>query len=95
VRFIHFVSAIFVTPFFELYIHQYITHPVQYLRESLKLVYCLSFGLLLIYIFKVIALSGLVYFSLILISFLHYQKSKKQNNIGIVKGESEDLEDIL
>tara|TARA_B100000686_G_scaffold341514_1_gene419010 strand:- start:1017 stop:1538 length:522 start_codon:yes stop_codon:yes gene_type:complete len=55
----------------------------------------LFFGLLLIYTFKVIALSGLVYLSLIPISFLHYQKIKKQNNIGLIKDESEDLEDIL
>ena len=55
----------------------------------------LFFGLLLIYTFKVIALSGLVYLSLIPISFLHYQKIKKQKNIGVIKDESEDLEDIL
>ena len=55
----------------------------------------LFFGLLLIYTFKVIALSGLVYLSLIPISFLHYQKIKKQNNIGVIKDENEDLEDIL
>tara|TARA_B100000029_G_scaffold9780_1_gene10726 strand:- start:43 stop:846 length:804 start_codon:yes stop_codon:yes gene_type:complete len=55
----------------------------------------LFFGLLLIYTFKVIALSGLIYLCLIPISFLHYQKIKKQNNIGATKEESEDLEDIL
>ena len=55
----------------------------------------LFFGLLLIYTFKVIALSGLVYLSLIPISFLHYQKIKKQNNIGVIKDESEEFEDIL
>ena len=55
----------------------------------------LFFGLLLIYTFKVIVLGGLVYLSLIPISFLHYQKIKKQKNIGIIKDESEDLEDIL
>ena len=55
----------------------------------------LFFGLLLIYTFKVVALSGLVYLSLIPISFLHYQKIKKQNNIDVIKDESEDLEDIL
>jgi len=55
----------------------------------------LFFGLLLIYTFKVIALSGLVYLMLIPISFLHYQKIKKQNNIGVIKDETEDLEDIL
>jgi CDP-diacylglycerol--serine O-phosphatidyltransferase len=55
----------------------------------------LFIGLLLIYTFKVIALSGLFYLSLIPISFVHYQKIKKQNNIGNNKDESEDLEDIL
>ena len=55
----------------------------------------LFFGLLLIYTFKVIVLSGLIYLSLMPISFLHYQKIKKQNNIGVIKDESEDLEDIL
>ena len=55
----------------------------------------LFFGLLLVYTFKVIALSGLIYLSLIPISFLHYQKIKKQNNISAVNDESEDLEDIL
>ena len=55
----------------------------------------LFFGLLLIYTFKVIALSGLIYLSLIPISFLHYQKIKKQNNIGVIKDESEEFEDIL
>ena len=55
----------------------------------------LFFGLLLIYTFKVIALSGLIYLSLIPISFVHYRKIKKQNNIGSNKDESEDHEDIL
>ena len=55
----------------------------------------LFFGLLLIYTFKVIALSGLVYLILIPISFLHYQKIKKQKNISVIKDENEDLEDIL
>ena len=55
----------------------------------------LFFGLLLIYTFKVIALSGAIYLSLIPISFLHYQKIKKQENAGVVKDENDDLEDIL
>ncbi len=55
----------------------------------------LFFGLLLIYTFKVVALSGLIYLILIPISFLHYKKIKKQNNIDAIKDESEDLEDIL
>ena len=55
----------------------------------------LFFGLLLIYTFKVIALSALIYLSLIPISFLHYQKIKKQKDIDVTKDENEDLEDIL
>ena len=55
----------------------------------------LFFGLLLIYTFKVIALSGAIYLSLIPISFLHYQKIKKQKNAGVVRDENDDLEDIL
>jgi CDP-diacylglycerol--serine O-phosphatidyltransferase len=55
----------------------------------------LFFGLLLIYTFKVVALSGLIYLCLIPASFIHYQKIKKQNNIGVIKDENEDLEDIL
>jgi len=55
----------------------------------------LFFGLLLIYTFKVIALSALIYLSLIPISFLHYQKIKKQKSIDVTKDENEDLEDIL
>jgi len=55
----------------------------------------LFFGLLLIYTFKVIALSGLIYLILIPISFLHYQKIKKQKNADPVRDENDDLEDIL
>ena len=55
----------------------------------------LFFGLLLIYTFKVIALSGLVYLMLIPISFLHYQKIKKQKNTDPTRYENDDLEDIL
>ena len=55
----------------------------------------LFFGLLLIYTFKIIALSGLVYLMLIPISFLHYQKIKKKKNIDPARDENDDLEDIL
>jgi len=55
----------------------------------------LFFGLLLIYTFKVIALSGVIYLSLIPISFLHYKKIKKQKNVDAIKDDSDDLEDIL
>jgi CDP-diacylglycerol--serine O-phosphatidyltransferase len=56
----------------------------------------LFFGLLLVYTFKVIAISGLIYLSLIPISYLHYKKIKKQNNISMIKDDDDhDLEDIL
>ena len=55
----------------------------------------LFFGLLLIYTFKIIALSGLVYLMLIPISFLHYQKIKKKKSVDPARDENDDLEDIL
>ncbi len=55
----------------------------------------LFFGLLLIYTFKVIALSGLIYLMLIPISFLHYKKIKKQKSTDPGRDENDDFEDIL
>ena len=55
----------------------------------------LFFGLLLIYPFKVITISGFIYLSLIPISFLHYRKINKQKNIKQVKNDNDELEDIL
>jgi CDP-diacylglycerol--serine O-phosphatidyltransferase len=55
----------------------------------------LFFGLLLIYTFKVLTISGLLYLSLIPISYFHYRKIKKIKNITSSNNESEDLEDIL
>ena len=55
----------------------------------------LFFGLLLIYTFKVIALSGVIYLILIPVSFLHYQKIKKTKNNESIKDDNDDLEDIL
>jgi len=55
----------------------------------------LFFGLLLVYPFKVVFLSGFIYLSLIPISFLHYRKINKQKNIKQVKNDDDDLEDIL
>ena len=55
----------------------------------------LFFGLLLIYPFKVITISGFIYLGLIPISFLHYRKINKQKNIKQVKNDDDDLEDIL
>ena len=55
----------------------------------------LFFGLLLIYPFKVIFVSGFIYLGLIPISFLHYRKINKQKNINQVKNDDDELEDIL
>jgi|TARA_B110001452_G_scaffold130460_1_gene108365 CDP-diacylglycerol---serine O-phosphatidyltransferase len=55
----------------------------------------LFFGALLIYTFKVLALSSFIYLCLIPISYFHYKKIKKDKNITTEKNENEDLEDIL
>ena len=55
----------------------------------------LFFGLLLVYTFKVIAVSGLIYLILIPVSYFHYKKIKKKKNIDINKNENEDFEDML
>jgi len=55
----------------------------------------LFFGALLVYTFKILALSTFVYLCLIPISFFHYKKIKKEKNIVTEKNENEDLEDIL
>ena len=55
----------------------------------------LFFGLLLIYPFKVITISGFIYLSLIPISFLHYRKINKQKNINQVKNDDNEFEDML
>ena len=54
----------------------------------------LFFGLLLIYTFNVIAISSLIYLSLIPISFFHYQKMKKIHENDKIQ-EEDDLEDVL
>ena len=55
----------------------------------------LFFGALLVYTFKVLVISSLVYICLIPISYFHYKKIKKQNNMDSDKDEDEGLEDIL
>ena len=55
----------------------------------------LFFGALLVYTFKVLAISSLVYVCLIPVSYFHYKKFKKENNIDTNKDEDEGLEDIL
>ena len=54
----------------------------------------LFFGLLLIYTFNVIALSIINYLLLLPISFVHYQKIKKQHENDRIQ-DDDDLEDIL
>ena len=54
----------------------------------------LFFGLLLIYPFNVISISAMIYLTLLPISFLHYQKLKKENEDDSQIDE-EDQEDIL
>ena len=55
----------------------------------------LFFGALLVYTFKVLAVSSFVYICLIPISYLHYKKIKKEKNVTTDTNESDDLEDIL
>ena len=53
----------------------------------------LFFGALLVYTFKILAISSLVYICLIPISYLHYQKIRKEKNI--TSNKDDGLEDIL
>ena len=55
----------------------------------------LFFGLLLIYPFKVMTITGVVYLCVIPLSFMHYQKLNKKHSIKSSKNESEDFEDVL
>ena len=54
----------------------------------------LFFGLLLVYPFNVIAISSIVYLLMLPISFLHYQKLKKQH-VDSNTADDDDLEDVL
>ena len=54
----------------------------------------LFFGLLLIYTFNMIALSAVFYLLLLPISFLHFQKIKKEHENDKIQ-DDDDLEDIL
>ena len=54
----------------------------------------LFFGLLLIYTFNVIAISTLVYLTLLPVSYFHYQKKKKKHEKDKIQDE-DDLEDVL
>ena len=55
----------------------------------------LFFGLLLIYPFKVIAISSTLYLLILPISFIHFQKIKKKNIDQNNSDDDDDLEDIL
>jgi CDP-diacylglycerol--serine O-phosphatidyltransferase len=53
----------------------------------------LFFGALLVYTFKILAVSSFVYLCLIPVSYFHYKKIKKEKNI--TSDEEDDLEDVL
>ena len=55
----------------------------------------LFFGLVLVYPFNVISISAIIYLLMLPISFIHYQKLKKQNEGHNSLDEEDDLEDIL
>ena len=50
---------------------------------------------LLIYPFKILSIAIIVYLSLLPISFIHYRKIKKKNNISSSEENEDDYEDIL
>ena len=54
----------------------------------------LFFGLILVYPFNVISLSAIIYLLLLPISFIHYQKIKKNHENDRIQ-EEDDLEDVL
>ena len=53
----------------------------------------LFFGALLVYTFKILAVSSIVYLCLIPVSYLHYRKIKKEKNI--TSDNDDGLEDVL
>ena len=55
----------------------------------------LFFGALLVYTFKILAISTFLYLCLIPVSYFHYKKIKKEKNIIADINESDDFEDIL
>ena len=55
----------------------------------------LFFGAMLIYTFKILALSSFIYICLIPVSYFHYKKIKKKKNDITEINESDNLEDIL
>ena len=57
------------------------------------IIWCFIFGLLLVYTFNVIAISSVIYLFLLPLSFIHYQKIKK--NMKMTEFREDDLEDVL
>ena len=55
----------------------------------------LFFGALLVYTFKILTISSIVYLCLIPVSYLHYKNIKKKQKVTIIKNKEEELEDIL
>jgi len=55
----------------------------------------LFFGALLVYTFKILALSCFAYLCSIPVSYFHFKKIKKGKNIIPEKNDNEELEDIL
>jgi len=55
----------------------------------------LFFGALLVYTFKILAISTFLYLCLIPVSYFHYKKIKKEKNIITDLDENDHLEDIL
>jgi CDP-diacylglycerol---serine O-phosphatidyltransferase len=55
----------------------------------------LFFGALLVYTFKILTISSIVYLCLIPVSYLHYKNIKKKQKVTINKNKEEELEDIL
>jgi CDP-diacylglycerol--serine O-phosphatidyltransferase len=53
----------------------------------------LFFGALLVYTFKILTVSSIMYLCLIPVSYFHYKKIKKEKNI--TSDEEDDLEDVL
>ena len=86
-----------------LIIFGYLLHSTEliYLLRNLKVIawttlffgIVLFFGALLVYTFKILAITSLIYLCLIPISYFHYKKIKKEKNI--ISDKEENLEDIL
>jgi CDP-diacylglycerol--serine O-phosphatidyltransferase len=63
------------------------------MTKLLLFVLVLFFGALLVYTFKILAVSSLIYIALIPVSYFHFTKIKKEKNITSDKDEG--LEDVL